>query len=118
MSRKDSVFMSVLLCVENICVIVHILSCSVCSGLVGALHAQLSDMEQTVLKYRKDTSLPVPQPFHFQLPASDRLLTVTYPAGVTDDQLLPVREVSCFFLYGVGHFSFCLLVQFIYKILV
>ncbi|MCJ8749280.1 hypothetical protein PDJAM_G00174530 [Pangasius djambal] len=54
---------------------------SVCSGLVEALHAELSDMEQTVLKYRKDKTLPVPQPFHFQLPASDRLVTVIYPAG-------------------------------------
>lgn len=65
-----------------------------CSGLVAALHAQLSDMEQTVLKYRKDKTLPVPQPFHFQLPASDSLVTVVYPAGLTDDQLLPVREVT------------------------
>ncbi|XP_058241026.1 ufm1-specific protease 2 [Hemibagrus wyckioides] len=65
---------------------------SVCSGLVEALRAQLSDMEQTVLRYRKDRTLPVPQPFHFSLPASERLLTVIYPAGVTDDQLLSVRE--------------------------
>ncbi|GAA6070306.1 ufm1-specific protease 2, partial [Tachysurus ichikawai] len=65
---------------------------SVCSGLVEALHAQLSDMEQTVLRYRKDKTLPVPHPFHFQLPESDRLLTVIYPAGVTDDQLQSVRE--------------------------
>ncbi|KAK3507629.1 hypothetical protein QTP70_031677 [Hemibagrus guttatus] len=61
---------------------------SVSSGLVEALHTQLSDMEQTVLRYRKDRTLPVPQPFHFQLPASERLLTVIYPAGVTDDHLL------------------------------
>lgn len=67
-------------------------SCSVCSSLVGALHTQLSDMEETVLKYRKDKTLPVPQPFHFQLPAYDRLVTVIYPAGETDDQLLTVRE--------------------------
>ncbi|XP_026990796.1 ufm1-specific protease 2 [Tachysurus fulvidraco] len=65
---------------------------SVCSGLVEALHAQLSDMEQTVLRYRKDKTLPVPHPFHFQLPESIRLLTVIYPAGVTDDQLQSVRE--------------------------
>ncbi|KAF5897415.1 ufm1-specific protease 2, partial [Clarias magur] len=65
---------------------------SVCSGLVVALQAQLSDMEQTVLRYRKDNALAVPQAFHFQLPASARLLTVIYPAGETDDQLLSVRE--------------------------
>ncbi|KAK2865552.1 hypothetical protein Q7C36_001608 [Tachysurus vachellii] len=63
---------------------------SVCSGLVEALRAQLSDMEQTVLRYRKEKTLPVPHAFHFQLP--DRLLTVIYPAGVTDDQLQSVRE--------------------------
>ncbi|KAI5630435.1 ufm1-specific protease 2 isoform X1, partial [Silurus asotus] len=65
---------------------------SVCAGLVAALHAQLSDMEETLLKYKKETTFPVPQPFHYQLPESDRLLTIIYPAGVSDDQLLSVRE--------------------------
>ncbi|XP_007232859.3 ufm1-specific protease 2 [Astyanax mexicanus] len=65
---------------------------SVCSGLVGSLCNQLSDMEEVVLKYRKSTSLLVPQPFHFQLPESAGLVTVIYPAGVPDSQLLAVRE--------------------------
>ncbi|KAL6467331.1 hypothetical protein MHYP_G00251350 [Metynnis hypsauchen] len=65
---------------------------SVCSFLVGALCGQLSDMEAVVLKYRKGSSLLVPQPFHFQLPESSGLVTVIYPAGVLDSQLLTVRE--------------------------
>uniref|UniRef100_A0AAR2JJZ0 Ufm1-specific protease 2 n=1 Tax=Pygocentrus nattereri TaxID=42514 RepID=A0AAR2JJZ0_PYGNA len=65
---------------------------SVCSGLVGALCGQLSDMEEVVLKYRKGSSLLLPQPFHFQLPESSGLVTVIYPAGVPDSQLLTVRE--------------------------
>ncbi|XP_072526084.1 ufm1-specific protease 2 [Salminus brasiliensis] len=65
----------------------------VCAGLVGALCSQLSDMEEAVLKYRKGTSLLVPQPFHFRLPEPPGLLvTVVYPAGVPDSQLLTARE--------------------------
>lgn len=64
----------------------------VCSSLLGALHVQLSDMEETILKYRKNKHLVIPQPFHFQLPACDGLVTVLYPAGVSDDELLSVRE--------------------------
>ncbi|XP_062864727.1 ufm1-specific protease 2 [Trichomycterus rosablanca] len=64
---------------------------SVCLGLVEALCSQLSTMEETVLKYRKSRNVLVPQAFHFQLPASDSLVTVVYPAGVTETDLLSVR---------------------------
>ncbi|XP_066517555.1 ufm1-specific protease 2 [Hoplias malabaricus] len=64
----------------------------VCSGLVAVLCKQLSEMEEVVQKYRKGSSLLVPQPFHFQLPETIALVTVIYPAGVQDSQLLSVRE--------------------------
>lgn len=57
-----------------------------------ALSKQLSDMEEVVIRYKKGSSLLVPQPFHFQLPEPAGLTTVIYPAGVPDSQLQAVRE--------------------------
>ncbi|XP_051559197.1 ufm1-specific protease 2 [Myxocyprinus asiaticus] len=65
---------------------------TVCKGLVEALSKQVSDMEEVVLRYRKGSSLLVPQPFHFELPNAAGLTTVIYPAGVADSQLQTVRE--------------------------
>uniref|UniRef100_A0AAY5EPD1 Ufm1-specific protease 2 n=1 Tax=Electrophorus electricus TaxID=8005 RepID=A0AAY5EPD1_ELEEL len=66
---------------------------TVCRGLVGALRRQLLDMEDAVLRHRKGSSLLVPQAFHFPLPTPGNLITVVYPAGVAESQLLSEREV-------------------------
>ncbi|KAK1792506.1 hypothetical protein P4O66_012435 [Electrophorus voltai] len=65
---------------------------SVCRGLVGALRRQLLDMEDAVLRHRKGSSLLAPQAFHFPLPTPGNLITVVYPAGVAESQLLSERE--------------------------
>uniref|UniRef100_A0A4W4GSQ0 UFSP2 second domain-containing protein n=1 Tax=Electrophorus electricus TaxID=8005 RepID=A0A4W4GSQ0_ELEEL len=83
---------------------------SVCRGLVGALRRQLLDMEDAVLRHRKGSSLLAPQAFHFPLPMPGNLITVVYPAGVAESQLLSEREYGlpsdrpCFRSANAFHF--------------
>ncbi|KAI1887581.1 hypothetical protein AGOR_G00191780 [Albula goreensis] len=65
---------------------------AVSERLVGALCDQLVDMEKVVLQHMKGTSLLVPQPYHFLLPEPTGLVTVVYPAGVSDNRLQQVRK--------------------------
>ncbi|KAK1792519.1 hypothetical protein P4O66_012454, partial [Electrophorus voltai] len=67
---------------------------TVCRGLVGALRRQLLDMEDAVLRHRKGSSLLAPQAFHFPLPTPGNLITVVYPAGVAESQLLSLSVCS------------------------
>eukprot|EP00069_Balaena_mysticetus_P011876 bmy_00305T0 len=60
--------------------------------LVDAIHNQLTDMEQCILKYMKGTSIVVPEPLHFLLPGEKNLVTVSYPSGIPDDQLQAYRK--------------------------
>ncbi|XP_025961009.2 ufm1-specific protease 2 isoform X2 [Dromaius novaehollandiae] len=60
--------------------------------LVKAIHRQLSDMERCIMKYRKGTSIVVPEQFHFMLPGKNHLVTISYPTGISDDQLESYRK--------------------------
>lgn len=68
---------------------------SVCERLLGALCHQLSDMEKVVTQHLKGSALPVPQPFHFMLPEPNGLVSVVYPANISDNQLESHRKVTC-----------------------
>lgn len=70
------------------------MSCSVRSLLVNAIHTQLTDMEKCILKYMKGTSVVVPEQFHFMLPGKKHLVTVSYPTGISDNQLETYRQVQ------------------------
>ncbi|NXP89821.1 UFSP2 protease, partial [Passerina amoena] len=60
--------------------------------LVKAIHGQLTDMERCIMKYVKGTSIVVPEQFHFMLPGKNHLVTVSYPTGISDDQLESYRK--------------------------
>jgi len=69
--------------------------------LVKAIHKQLTDMERCIMKYMKGTSIVVPEQFHFMLPGKNHLVTISYPTGISDDQLESYRKVKHFPLAGV-----------------
>ncbi|XP_035413734.1 ufm1-specific protease 2 isoform X3 [Cygnus atratus] len=60
--------------------------------LVKAIHKQLTDMERCIMKYMKGTSIVVPEQFHFMLPGKTHLVTISYPTGISDDQLECYRK--------------------------
>ncbi|XP_064917265.1 ufm1-specific protease 2 isoform X5 [Columba livia] len=60
--------------------------------LVKAIHRQLTDMERCIMKYMKGTSIVVPEQFHFMLPGKNHLVTISYPMGISDDQLESYRK--------------------------
>ncbi|NXX82571.1 UFSP2 protease, partial [Urocolius indicus] len=60
--------------------------------LVKAIHRQLTDMERCIMKYMKGTSIVVPEQFHFMLPGKNHLVTISYPTGISDDQLASYRK--------------------------
>ncbi|XP_077671682.1 ufm1-specific protease 2 isoform X7 [Eretmochelys imbricata] len=60
--------------------------------LVNAIHKQLTDMERCILKYMKGTSIVVPEQFHFMLPGKKHLVTISYPTGISDNQLETYRK--------------------------
>lgn len=62
--------------------------------LVKAIHKQLTDMERCIMKYMKGTSIVVPEQFHFMLPGKTHLVTISYPTGISDDQLESYRKVT------------------------
>lgn len=62
--------------------------------LVKAIHRQLNDMERCIMKYMKGTSIVVPEQFHFMLPGKNHLVTISYPTGISDDQLESYRKVK------------------------
>ncbi|KAJ6668595.1 hypothetical protein lerEdw1_012077 [Lerista edwardsae] len=62
------------------------------SLLVDAIHAQLTDMLTCIMKHRKGTSVVVPEQFHFMLPGKKYLVTVSYPTGISDQELETYRE--------------------------
>ncbi|NXU55570.1 UFSP2 protease, partial [Turnix velox] len=62
------------------------------SLLVEAIHRQLTDMESCIMRYKKGTSIVVPEPFHFMLPGKNDLVTISYPMGISDDQLESYRK--------------------------
>ncbi|XP_012691310.2 ufm1-specific protease 2 [Clupea harengus] len=64
----------------------------VCEHLIGALCCQLSDMEKIVSQHMKGTAMPVPQLFHFMLPKPNGLVSVVYPANISDSQLESYRK--------------------------
>uniref|UniRef100_A0A8D0D7J2 Ufm1-specific protease 2 n=1 Tax=Sander lucioperca TaxID=283035 RepID=A0A8D0D7J2_SANLU len=57
-----------------------------------ALTHQLCEMEKVILQHMKGTTLLVPEPLHFLLPEPKGLVTVVYPAGVSDSQLEAQRK--------------------------
>ncbi|XP_067885519.1 ufm1-specific protease 2 isoform X2 [Heterodontus francisci] len=59
---------------------------------VEAVAAQLSEMDNCIQRYAKAHSVPVPQPFHFELPENTTLTTVIYPAGFVEEDLEPQRK--------------------------
>lgn len=67
---------------------------SVRSLLVNAIHTQLADMERCILQHMRGTSVVVPEQFHFMLPGKKHLVTVSFPTGISDDQLETYRKVS------------------------
>lgn len=78
--------------------------------LVDAIHNQLTDMEKCILKYMKGTSIVVPEPLHFLLPGEKKLVTISYPSGISDGQLQAYRKVRLVPLFlgkmTVIHFIF------------
>ncbi|XP_053112822.1 ufm1-specific protease 2 isoform X4 [Hemicordylus capensis] len=62
------------------------------SLLVNAIHTQLTDMEKCILKHMKGTSVVVPEQFHFMLPGKKHLVTISYPTGISDNQLETFRQ--------------------------
>ncbi|XP_030305837.1 LOW QUALITY PROTEIN: ufm1-specific protease 2 [Calypte anna] len=60
--------------------------------LVKAIHRQLTDMERCIMKYMKGMSIVVPEQFHFMLPGKNHLVTISYPTGISDDQLESYRK--------------------------
>lgn len=67
--------------------------CSAFERLLAALTHQLYEMEKVTLQHMKGTSLVIPEPLHFLLPQPKGLVTVVYPAGVSDSQLETQRKV-------------------------
>lgn len=63
-----------------------------CLRLVEELTNQLNEMKRVTLLHLKGTSMPVPEPLHFMLPQPHGLVTVVYPAGVSDAQLQTTRQ--------------------------
>lgn len=68
--------------------------CSACEQLIEALTHQLCEMEKVTLQNMKGMTLLVPEPVHFLLPEPKGLVTVVYPVGVPDSQLVAQRKVS------------------------
>uniref|UniRef100_A0A3Q4MRK4 Ufm1-specific protease 2 n=1 Tax=Neolamprologus brichardi TaxID=32507 RepID=A0A3Q4MRK4_NEOBR len=77
------------------------LDCVVCTGrsntikeyqLIEALTHQLCEMEKVTLQNMKGMTLLVPEPVHFLLPEPKGLVTVVYPVGVPDSQLVAQRK--------------------------
>uniref|UniRef100_A0A8C6U2J8 Ufm1-specific protease 2 n=1 Tax=Neogobius melanostomus TaxID=47308 RepID=A0A8C6U2J8_9GOBI len=64
-----------------------------CLCLVEELTNQLNEMKRVTLLHLMGTSMPVPEPLHFLLPEPHGLVTVVYPAGVSDTQLLTTRQI-------------------------
>ncbi|XP_058049141.1 ufm1-specific protease 2 isoform X2 [Ahaetulla prasina] len=62
------------------------------SLLVNAIHTQLADMERCILQHMRGTSVVVPEQFHFMLPGKKHLVTVSFPTGISDDQLETYRK--------------------------
>lgn len=65
---------------------------SVRSLLVDAIHTQLTDMLTCIMRHMKGTSIVVPEQFHFMLPGKKHLVTVSYPSGISDQELETYRE--------------------------
>ncbi|KAG7485398.1 hypothetical protein JOB18_009685 [Solea senegalensis] len=63
-----------------------------CEHLMEALTHQLCEMEKVTLQHMNGTTLLVPEAFHFLLPEPKGLMTVVYPAGVPDSQLVTQRK--------------------------
>ncbi|XP_048475337.1 ufm1-specific protease 2-like [Rhincodon typus] len=59
---------------------------------VDAVTAQLSAMDKCIQRYTNGKTVPMPQPFHFELPEKTTLTTVIYPAGVSDETLETQRK--------------------------
>uniref|UniRef100_A0A3Q0SRY3 Ufm1-specific protease 2 n=1 Tax=Amphilophus citrinellus TaxID=61819 RepID=A0A3Q0SRY3_AMPCI len=66
--------------------------CSACEQLMEALTHQLTEMEKVTLENMKGMTLLVPEPVHFLLPEPKGLVTVVYPTGVPDSQLVTLRK--------------------------
>ncbi|XP_022064188.2 ufm1-specific protease 2 [Acanthochromis polyacanthus] len=63
-----------------------------CERLLEALTHQLCDMEKVTLQHMRGPTVLVPEVLHFLLPEPKGLVTVVYPAGVSDSQLEAQRK--------------------------
>ncbi|XP_037530823.1 ufm1-specific protease 2 [Nematolebias whitei] len=63
-----------------------------CSQLLEALTHQLCEMEKLTLQHMKGVTLLLPEPLHFLLPEPIGLVTVLFPAGVSDKELETQRR--------------------------
>ncbi|CAG5928532.1 unnamed protein product [Menidia menidia] len=63
-----------------------------CTRLLEALTDQLCEMEKVTLQHMTGTKVLVPEPLHFSLPEPKGLVTVVFPAGVSDEQLKTQRK--------------------------
>ncbi|KAM4583920.1 ufm1-specific protease 2 isoform 2-T2 [Odontesthes bonariensis] len=63
-----------------------------CTQLLEALTQQLWEMEKAILQHTRRTTLLVPEPLHFYLPEPIGLVTVVFPAGVSDGDLETQRK--------------------------
>lgn len=60
--------------------------------IVESISSQLTDMDKCIQRYAKGETVPIPQPFHFELPDQPSLTTVIYPAGIPEGEVEPQRK--------------------------
>ncbi|XP_078252817.1 ufm1-specific protease 2 [Rhinoraja longicauda] len=60
--------------------------------IVESISSQLSEMEKCIQRYSKGRTVPIPQPFHFELPDKSTLTTVIYPAGIAEEEMEAQRK--------------------------
>ncbi|XP_017275604.1 ufm1-specific protease 2 [Kryptolebias marmoratus] len=63
-----------------------------CTQLLEAMTHQLFEMEKVTLQHMKGVTLLIPEPLHFLLPEPNGLVTVVFPAGVSDKELETQRR--------------------------
>lgn len=90
---KTSQFVSTTLSMDCVvCVNISDTLQDACLRLVDELTRQLNEMKRVTLLHLKGTSMQVPEPLHFLLPQPHGLVTVVYPAGLSDTQLQITRQ--------------------------
>lgn len=70
------------------------------------------------MKYMKGTSIVVPEQFHFMLPGKNHLVTISYPTGISDDQLESYRKVKATNTNGTSSFIVIIVSEAVVKLVI